>query len=64
MEIYSTFYGEGTYADRLARTFKLEGKWYIELNGGNLEDGKFFNIISEEEGENIAEDFCLGFRDN
>ena len=58
MKAYSSFFGEGPYEDRQARTFKHEGKWYIELNGKVLE------VRSEQEGEDIAEDFCLGFRDN
>ncbi len=64
MKAYSTFFGEGPYRDRQAEILKHKGKWYIILNGEDLVHSKAIEVRSEEEGENIAEDFCLGFRDN
>tara|TARA_Y100000593_G_C4227664_1_gene295282 strand:- start:520 stop:723 length:204 start_codon:yes stop_codon:yes gene_type:complete len=62
---YSNFFGEGRYHDRSAQILKHEGKWYVELQGGNYSSGgKVIEIGSEQQGEDIAEDFCLGFRDN
>ena len=60
----SSFFGEGQYNDRSAQVIKVDGKWYVELQGGDYEDGKVIPAVSEQQSEDIAEDFCLGFRDH
>ena len=60
----SSFFGEGRYNDRSAQVIKVDGKWYVELQGGDYEDGKVIPAVSEQQSEDIAEDFCLGFRDH
>lgn len=60
----SSFFGEGRYNDRSAQVIKVDGKWYVELQGGDHEGRPVIPAVSEQQSEDIAEDFCLGFRDH